>query len=298
MIALWRSVYFVRRAVDAMRRGPRVTLVSTLTIYVAVLVTGLFAATLHGGQRLLAAWGGEVQISAYLDPSADLSAARAAAQDVAQGRTVEAVTSEEALRRFRASLGPQAHLLEGVPSDVLPPSIEVRAPGLRVDEVRALAARLQAIPGVQEVDYGGAWLEPLQRFVQRLRWVGVVLFIALASGAAVLVSNTLRLGVFARRDEIEIMRLVGATDRFVEAPFLIEGLLQGLLGGVLAGLTLLLAAVVALPRLSAALGGAMALGRVDVLPATRLLWLMGAGAALGLFASALAVARELGKRSG
>jgi cell division transport system permease protein len=296
VIALRRSVYFLRRAIDAMTRGPRVTLVSTLTIYVAVLVTGVFAATLHGAQKLLAAWGGEVQISAYLDPSADLAAARVAAQAVARGRVVEAVSSEEALRRFRRSLGAQGNLLEGVAPDVLPPSLEVRAPGLRVEEVRALAARLQGVPGVQEVDYGGAWLEPLERFVRRLRWVGVFLFVALASGAAVLVSNTLRLGVFARRDEIEIMRLVGATDGFVEAPFLIEGLLQGLLGGLLASLTLVVAGTVGLPHVAAAIGGTLAITRADVLPATRLLALTGAGAALGLFASALAVARELGKR--
>jgi len=295
---LRRSVYFVRRAVEAMARGPRVALVATGTIFVAILITGFFAATLRGAERLVASWAGEVPISVYLEPSADLERARAAAQQAAAGRAVEAVTADEALRRFRSSLGPQGALLDGVRPDVLPPSGEGRAPGITVDQARTLARRLETIPGAREVDYGSAWLEPLDRFVKRLRWAGVALFLVLAAGSAVLVANTLRLGVFARRDEIEIMRLVGATDAFVEATFLIEGLLQGALGGIVASVILFASATLALPRLGRVLGPAVApVASRDVLPPTLLLALVGAGAALGLLASALAVGRELKRRS-
>ena len=296
MSGLWRGWYFVRRAVEAMARAPRVAAVATGTLFVAVFVTGLLAVTLHGAQRLLVAWSGDVQISVYLDPAADLQAARAAAQAVAPRRSVEAVTSAEALRRFRASLGPQAPLLDGVKPDVLPPSLEVRAPGITAREALVLASRLEAIPGAREVDYGGAWLEPLERLVRRLRRAGVVLLAALAAGTAVLVANTLRLGVLARHDEIEIMRLVGATDAFVEAPFLIEGLLEGALGALLATAALALAVQVAVPRLHALLAGSAVLARGDLLPPALALALVGGGSALGLLASALAVARELRRR--
>ncbi len=287
-----RPLYFVRRAIEAMARGPRVTVVATLTVYVAVLVTGVFLAALHGAHELVSSWGRDVRISVYLDPTADVEAARAAAQAVAPGRRVEGVAGEEALRRFRTSLGSDGALVDGLPPDVLPPSIEVEARGLRVDDVRALAARLHAIPGAQEVDWGAAWLEPLDRALRRARWVGLALLVALGGGAAVLVSNTLRLGVFARRDEIDIMRLVGATDGFVEAPFLIEGFLQGALGGILAAVTLLVGIAVALPRVSGILGAAD-LRVAQVLPPIRLVALGAAGAALGFVASALAVVREL-----
>lgn len=289
-----RTLYFLRRAVDAMTRGPRVALVATGTIFVAVLVTGLFASTLHGAERLVAAWAGEVQISVYLEPTADLQAARAAAEAMVPGRTVEAITSDEALRRFRKALGPQGSLLDGVKPDVLPASVEVRVPGITLQAARSLARRLELVPGAREVDFGSAWLEPLERLVRRLRWAGVALFLALAAGSSVLVANTLRLGVFARREEIDIMRLVGATDAFVEMPFLIEGLLQGVLGGALASAVLLAAAVAGLPRIAAAVGvTARVVVRRDVVPPALLLGLVGAGAALGLFASALAVGREL-----
>ncbi|HEX9290279.1 MAG TPA: permease-like cell division protein FtsX [Anaeromyxobacteraceae bacterium] len=292
-MSLRRPLYFVRRALDAMARGPRVALVATGTIFVAVFVTGLFAATLHGAERLLATWAGEVQISVYLDPAADLAAARAAAAAAAPGRDVEAVTADEALRRFKETLGREGALLEGVRPEVLPPSIEVRAPGIRLAAARLLAKRLEAVPGAREVDYGNAWLERLERLLDRLRWTGAALLAALAAGAAVLVANTLRLGVFARRDEIEIMKLVGATDGFVEAPFLIEGLLQGVAGGALAAGALLAGAALTLPRVAAALALASPVVRADVLPPALLAALVAGGAALGLVASALAVGREL-----
>ena len=290
-----RPLYFCRRALEAMARGPRVALVATGTIFVAVLVTGLFAAALHGAGALLSNWAGEVQISVYLDQDADLAAARAAAAAAAPGRTVEAVSAAEALRRFRTALGPQGALLDGVGTEVLPPSVEVHAPGIHLPEARALAARLMAVPGAREVDFGNAWLERLERALSRLRVVGLALLGAVAAGAAVLVANTLRLGVLARRDEIEIMKLVGATDAFVETPFLIEGLLQGLFGGSLAVLVLTLAAELGLPRLTSALGVALPFGRDELLPASLLAGLALGGAALGLAASALAVRRELGR---
>jgi cell division transport system permease protein len=286
-----RPGYFVRRAFDALRRGPFVTLVATGTIFVAILATGFFAAALFAAERLLSAWGGEVQISVYIEPGADLGAVHAAAARIAPGYGIEAVSSREALRRLRASLGDQAAVLEGVGETVLPASVEIRAPGLTLQAARALAARLRAVPGVDEVDYGNAWLEQIEKLLRRARIVGLVLFAALSLATAVLVANTLRLAVYARRDEIEIMKLVGATDSFVGTPFLIEGLVQGLLGAALAVGALLLAYSALAPRLRAAVALASGLTRKDLLPMPLLLGLLAGGAVLGLLASALSVAR-------
>ncbi len=290
-----RPLSFVRRALEAMARGPFMTAVAVGTIFVATFVTGLFAATLSGAERLLAAWAGDVQIAVYLAPGADLGAAARAAESVAGGREVEVVTPAEALRRLKSSLGPEAAALEGVGAEVLPASVEVRAPGISLQEARALARKLEAVPGARDVDFGNAWLEKVELLLSRLRWAGLLLFAALALGTAVLVSNTLRLGVFARRDEIEIMKLVGATDAWVEAPFLIEGVLQGLAGSGLAVLSLLALHALLAPRLVAAVGLAAPLLRAEVLPPPLVLGLLGGGAALGLVASALAVGRFLRK---
>lgn len=289
----FRPLYFTRRALEAMARGPYVALVGTATIFVAVFATGLFAAALGGAERLLAVWAGEVQISVYLAPGADLAALRAAVAAAAPGRTVRVVPAAEALRGLAADLGDDAKVLEGVGPGALPDAVEVAAPGISLAGARALAARLRALPGAADVDYGNAWLESLERFIQRARTASLVLFVALALATAILVSNTLRLAVFARRDEIEIMKLVGATDGFVAAPFLIEGLAQGLLGAGLATGALLAVHAAVVPRLRAAVRIADALTLRDTLPPALLLALLAGGALVGLLGSALSVARTL-----
>lgn len=288
-----RPLYFVRRALDAMRRGPYVTLVGTATIFVAVFAIGLLAASLGGAQRLLEAWAGEVRIAVYLQPGADLVLAREEAARIAGDRRVVAVTSAQALARLAESLGDQAHVLEGVGADALPDAVEVEAPGISLAGAKELADRLRGITGAHEVDYGNAWLEKLERFVERARFASIFLLASVALATAVLVANTLRLAVFARREEIEIMKLVGATDAFVGAPFLIEGLLQGLAGGLLAVGALFAAHAAAAPRLRAAVKLAESLTVRDTLPPALILSLVAGGAGIGLLASTLAVVRFL-----
>jgi cell division transport system permease protein len=288
-----RPLYHLARALDGLARRPAVALVATATLFVALFVTGLFAATLGGLSRLAAAWGGEVQMSVYLAPGSDLQAARAAAEAIAPGVPTETVTPAAALERLRGSFGEDASVLDGVADAVLPPSVELSLPSLPLREARALAARLRAIPGAQAVDYGSLWLERLEGLLDRLRLVGLVLLAALCLATAVLVSNTLRLAVYARKDEIDIMKLVGATDGFVQAPFLLEGLLQGVVGGGLAALALLALHAALAPRLAAVVALAARLGRPDFLPDLLLGALVGGGAALGLLASHLAVRRFL-----
>jgi len=290
-----RPLYFLKRALHAMSRGPYVAIVGTATIFVAVYSIGLFAATLGGAQRLLEAWAGEVRIAVYLGPGADLVLAREEAQRIAPERRVVAVPSSAALERLAETLGDQAHVLEGVGADALPDAVEVEVPGITLAGAKELAGRLRAVTGAEEVDYGNAWLEKLETFVRRARLASVFLLVALGGATAVLVANTLRLAVFARREEIEIMKLVGATDAFVGAPFLIEGVLQGLGGGLLAVSGLLVTHLLAAPRLRAAVKLAEALTIRDTLPPGLVLALVAGGALIGLLASALAVLRFLRK---
>ncbi len=289
----FRPVHSTRRALEAMVRGPYVAFVGTATIFVAIFATGLLAAALGGAERLLQGWAGEVRISVYLAPDADLEGAARAARAAAPGLAVEAVPAATALRRLAETLGEEARVLEGVGPGALPDAVEVSAPGISLAGARALAARLRAVPGAAEVDYGNVWLEKLEAFVARARVAALALFAALALATAVLVSNTLRLAVFARREEIEIMKLVGATDAFVSAPFLIEGALQGLVGGALAVLALLALHGLLVPRLQAAVSVAAALTLADTLPLRLVLALVAGGGAVGLLASALSVARTL-----
>jgi cell division transport system permease protein len=293
-----RILHTLRRAMDAMIRAPYVTAVAVGTIYVAVLITGAFAATLGAGGRLLAGWAGEVPVSVYLAPGADLEAARAAAAAIAPDAQVEAVSPAEAMRRLRASLGEQGRVLDGLGDDALPASVDVRVPALSHDRARALAAQLRGLPGAAEVDDGAVWLARLEALVERGRQVGLLLLGLLGAATAILVSNTLKLAVYARRDEIEIMKLVGATNLYVGAPLLLEGAIQGFLGAGLAAASLGAANLALLPRVREALPLAARLAPADILPGRLLAALLVGGAVLGLVASAISLQRFLRRPGG
>jgi cell division transport system permease protein len=288
-----RVLHTFRRATDGLRRAPFVTAVAVGTIFVAVLLTGAFAAALGAGQRLLGAWAGEVPVSVYLAPGTDLEQARRAAAAIAPGAEVEGVTPTEAMQRLRASLGEQGRVLDGLGDDVLPASVEVRTRGATLARVRALAVRLREVPGATEVDDGAGWLSRLEQAVEQGRMVGLGLLLLLATATAILVANTLRLAVYARREEISIQKLVGATDAYVGVPILLEGILQGLLGSALAAAALAGAAWGIVPRLRAALPIAARLTPADLLPVSLLVALVVGGALLGALASGLALGRFL-----
>ena len=291
-------LHTLRRAVDALRRAPFVTVVAVGTLFVAVLLTGAVAAALGAGERLLAAWAGEVPVSVYLVRGADLEAARRAAEKLAPGAAVEAVAPREAMRRLRASLGDQGRVLDGLGDDVLPASLEVHVRGLSLSRARELAARLRDVPGAAEVDDGAAWLSRLENLLRQGRVVGLALLALVAAATTVLVSNTLRLAVYARREEIEIMKLVGATDGYVSAPILLEGALQGLAGAALAAGVLAASTWVLVPRLREALPIAARITPADLLPGSLLAALLLGGTALGFVASALSLRRFLRRPGG
>jgi len=293
-----RVLHTFRRASDALLRAPYVTAVAVGTIYVALLLTGAFAATLGASGRLIAGWAGEVPVSLYLAPGADLEAARAAALALAPDAEVEAVPPAEAMRRLRASLGAEGRVLDGLGNDALPPSVELRFRDLSQDRAHALASLLRTVPGAVEVDDGAIWVARLEALVDRARKLGLLLLGILGAATAILVSNTLKLAVYARRDEIEIMKLVGATNLYVSAPILLEGVIQGLLGAGMAVATLAAANLVLLPRVREAVPLAARLTPSDILPGQLLLAIVVGGAALGLVASAISLQRFLRRPGG
>jgi cell division transport system permease protein len=293
-----RISHAFRRAMDALVRAPTVTAVAIGTIYVAILLTGALAAALEPGARLLAGWSSDVPVTVFLRDGADLEAARAAARALAPDAVVDAIPPAQAMRTLRASLGAQAGVLDGLADEVLPPSLEVRLPALTHARALSLATRLRDVPGVAAVDDGALWVARLEELMARVRQAGLILLAILGAATAVLVSNTLKLAVYARRDEIEIMKLVGATDLYVGAPILLEGAIHGLAGAALALASLAAAVWVLLPRLRAAVPIASPLTPGDVLPGRLVAALVVSGILLGVVASAIALRRFLRRPGG
>ncbi len=145
------------------------------------------------------------------------------------------VSPAAAMKRFSQRLGEDAVLLQGVRSDLLPASFELTLrPEFRSQQgVAMIIEQLDHLIPVEDLRYGQSWLERFNNFVNMLRFVGVFLGGFLLFATVFIVANTIRLTLYARRDELEIMALVGATMRFIKIPFMLEGAIQGFVGGLL-----------------------------------------------------------------
>ena len=285
----WR---LFRRAAVNLWRAPLPSLVAVITIALALFLAAALAASINSARALLVSWGAQPAVTAYLDRAVPDEEVRALAETVRRQERVEVVhvTPAQALDRLRVQLGTLSSALDGLPGNPLPATLEITpAPGA---DVRGLAQRVGGFPGVREVDYGREWFDRLEALGRALRQFGTAALAIVAFAALLVVANTIRLAVYARRDEIEIMKLVGATDAYVRAPFLIEGALQGLCGALLASAALVAVQRVVLPRAAAAFAFAAGVPAPHLTSASVGL-LAGAGAVVGLCGSYLAVARFL-----
>jgi cell division transport system permease protein len=285
-----------RRAATNLVRAPLPSLVAVLTIAMALFLCASFTIAVLGARALLRSWGAEPSVTLYLDPQLTDVAGRTLAEQVAaqeSGTRVAYVDRAQALVRLRAELGGMGAALDGLAANPLPASVEVTPESaLSPEEVRALAERLAQVPGVSDVEYGREWLDRLEALGRTVRVLGAGGLLLVLAAAMLVVANTIRLAVYARRDEIEIMKLVGATDGYVRAPFLLEGALQGLLGALLACGAIAAVERWVFPRAAAAFAFASGVAAPS-LGLAGTFSVAGCGAAVGLVGSYLAVARFL-----
>jgi cell division transport system permease protein len=299
MKGLWaRLRYFARTAWVGLRSSGVTCTVAIVTISVSLLLVGAFALLVSNMEGLIERFGSQVRLTAYFKEAVgeeveialrDLLAER---EDVA---SVEWVSKEAALTRFRERVGGQTELLEGLDANPLPASLEIAlAPSHQTPAgLEELSAALAAEEAVDEVVHGHAWVEGYARTVEFLRASGIVLGGVLVMAALLIVTNTIRLAVYARSDELDILLLVGATRGFIAVPFLLEGLVEGLVGGLLA-LGLLYATFLGIgAELQESLAFLLGHAPPRFLSAVGATALVVGGAALGLIGSLVAVFQGL-----
>ncbi len=289
---------FIRSALSGLRQTPFVHSVAILTLGIALFAGALARAGQTFLTQLLGRLGTEVEVTLYFAESATDAQVEAVRAQVAKetGGPVELVTPAAALARLRNELGPSGSVLDDLPENPLPRSLEVRPPPGPPDanKLREQTARWSKLSGVVAVDYGREWIDRLARLHKGVESGAGIALILVLLAAVVVVAATLQLAAYARRDEIEIQKLVGATDLFVRTPFLIEGLLQGLLGAGLAAVGLWLCERTLGPRLIEGLGPLWGdLAPPALLNLRHLVELLGAGALLGVLGSSIAVGRFL-----
>lgn len=238
-----RVSYFLGRALANMRQNIFVNAVTIGTITLALLIVSLFLLLFVNLENAADIWSEKVQVTVYFEKDITPQEQDSLKQKITSlpgTAKVNWVGRDEALRRFKGRLKGQETLLDGIRTDVLPASFEIslKKSNRSTEEVEHYVSRLKAIQGIGEIQYGEEWVRRFNTFLNFMRIVGALVGGFLILAVIFIVSNTIQLTVYARRDELEIMSLVGATRLFIKMPFLVEGALQGLSGGLLALLLL------------------------------------------------------------
>jgi len=231
--------YFTRKAIANLRNNRLVALITICTITVALLIISLFMLIYVNMEGTIDQWSSKVAVTVYFDKELlpqDLSALRNRINGLPGTESVKYVSREEAFKIFHSRLKGQESLLEGVSADILPSSFEItlKKAYRSTDSVNLYVSRLKHVQGIGEVQYGEEWVKKFLTFFQFIRILGLMIAGFLVLAVLFIVSNTIKLTVLARHDELEILALVGATPFFIKAPFLIEGMLQGAVGAVAA----------------------------------------------------------------
>lgn len=235
--------FFSRRALENLAANRLVTLLTVSTTTLALLIIALFLLVFVNLEGTVEQWSRKVVVTVYFDrepPPPELATLKSRIGAIPGTAAMTFVSKEDALKRFRGRLKGQETLLDGVTADTLPASLEISLTrDFRSSEaVTIYVARLKKVQGIGEIQYGEEWVKKFLAFFQFVRVLGFLLAAFLVFAVLFIVSNTIRLTIFSRRDELEIQALVGATPLFIKAPFLLEGMIQGGAGAALAVLLL------------------------------------------------------------
>jgi cell division transport system permease protein len=226
----------IRRALRDIYNHFYLHTVCVVTIALAVFILSAFALFYINATELLDAWKKGVRVIAYLGGNLSrerLEAVENRIRGLEGVASVEFISRQRAFEDLKADIGERSSLLDGLGHNPLPDAFEVRVSESLADisEIGALAAAIAAIEDVADVDYARKWLSRFSGVYRLFKVTGLALVGMFFIATVFIVANTLRLILYSRREEIEIMRIVGADERFIKAPFYIEGLLLGLSGG-------------------------------------------------------------------
>jgi cell division transport system permease protein len=284
--------FFVREALKNMRLNLLMSVTAVTTTAVCVLILGVGLLVSSHVEDVIRQVGKDVQITAFFPEKATperIDEAREAVSGYPEVEEVAYVSREEALRRLRANFADQPEVVDGLGSSFLPASLEIKLADPAASN--AVAERLKG-DGFEELNYPQQTIERLNQVTGYVIWAlraATALFLV---ASVLLISNAIRISIFARRKEIEVMKLVGASDGFVRWPFVLEGLAQGLVGAALAALVVVWANALFVEWAQGAVPFfGISTGSVNILLLLPLLILV--GVAIGVFGSFVSVSRFL-----
>jgi cell division transport system permease protein len=230
---------FYHRAFYDLRQDLCAQFITTMVVSLSILIFAFFTLLYFNLQYFVERFGTELGLTIFLTEDAPKDRIPGLYQELTELPGVEKVTyisSEEAFRRLENFLKDEKEVLEGVDPEFLPPSFEIQINRavFQLERIKQLAREIDKWPEVSKVQFGQEWIDRLHVFSSLVRIIVTIAGLLLLFTAAFVVTNTIKLTVYARQEELEIMRLVGATNMFIQGPFLVEAFLQGLLGSSLA----------------------------------------------------------------
>lgn len=290
--------YFLTEAAASLWRGWQSALLAVLTIAAGLFVLGFFLIINTNLRGVVDRWREAAEMSIYLAGDASPEQLRTIEELVDRSGLAasrEYISKSQAAARFKQDFPDLAAAADKVQSNPFPASLEVQLlPDAQAagDAVDRLAASLGGTPGVADVRYDRRWLSRLNAAIGFARGIGILIVAMLAVAAALTVANVVRLAAYGRRDEIEIMQLVGAPLAYVRGPFVFEGILQGGLGAILAIVLLWALFVAGRARFGGMAAEALGVPRLAFLPPEQWLLLVVGGMLLGCL-GAFVVARRV-----
>ncbi len=231
----------LRSGIRGIRAAPLIFALSVSSMAAGLLLLGTYLLVVQNMQQVLERFGNELRILAFLKPGAhptpaSLTALRSRFEALEGVSRVRFIDSGQALEQLRADLGRESGILEGLERNPLPASFELTlaAESRSSKAIEALAARVAESETIDEVRWGEDWVQGYTRILRAVVWLGAALGAFLMLVLCTVVAGTVRLALYARTDEIQIQRLVGASGLFVRLPFYLEGALQGAVAAALA----------------------------------------------------------------
>ncbi|OGP14287.1 MAG: hypothetical protein A2054_02305 [Deltaproteobacteria bacterium GWA2_55_10] len=230
-------VYIISDALSSLKESKGTTALTSLTLGFSLAIFSLFVFVISNLNGVMEGWGEKTQIVVYVkDNVSSAEAMKDSIMKVAGVRGAEFVSKEKALSELKGALKGYEGILEGVDANPLPASFEIKVleENNSPEGIAKVVGELKARDWAEDVQYSREWVEKLASFIKFMKIAAIGVGVFLGAATLFIMSNTIRLAVYARRSEIEIMKLVGASDMYVRAPFVIEGAVQGLFGGILA----------------------------------------------------------------
>ncbi|MBU4011543.1 MAG: permease-like cell division protein FtsX [Proteobacteria bacterium] len=232
-----------KHALSDISNNRLLNIVSIITIAFSVIITSSIILFFTNTTSILNIWTKGVKVMVYLSPEVsneDINEIQKKILGMYGVKDIAFISKEEALKVLKQQMKRQSSLLDNLKENPLPDAFEIHLiESSEVwEKIESLVSQVESIPKVEEVEYGQKWLARFSGIVYIFKLSGYALGILFFIASVFIVANMVRLVLYARRDEIEIMRLVGASDRFIKTPFYIECIIQGAVGGII-GLLLL-----------------------------------------------------------